>query len=353
MKTIYIIRLHHLSIGGAESYLSRLYDSLTLKGFKCKILSSSNKKELKSPIFISSFLRPLFFSKKVCTLNKEGSVFFSLERISCADIYRAGDGVHKEWLRIKRENYGFFKKLFSYLKPLDYVVLGLEKECFRNSKKIIANSHLVKNEILKNYNLAPEKIAVIHNGFMPEPFCKKTSKRELLDKEGIAADKKIILFVGNGFFRKGLERFIDILYLLKLDYSAIIIGKDRRSNHYKAKAEGLKNIHFLGERRDVDIFYKASDIFLFPTLYEPFSNACLEAANYENVVFTTDKNGFNEVVEDRRFLIEDNLKTASMIDALLSDEDMLSAEQIKFANIAKKCSLESNIKKTIEVIESI
>src|SRR5205823_3677011 len=56
---------------------------------------------------------------------------------------------------------------------------------------------------------------------------------------------------------------------------------------------------FLGEVPDLRSVYAAADIFILPTIYDPFSNACLEAMASGLPVVTTRANGFSEVMEDR------------------------------------------------------
>ena len=55
----------------------------------------------------------------------------------------------------------------------------------------------------------------------------------------------------------------------------------------------------LGAVRDLPALYPAADIFLLPTLYDPFSNACLEALADGLPVITTRDNGFSEIIQDR------------------------------------------------------
>ena len=58
-------------------------------------------------------------------------------------------------------------------------------------------------------------------------------------------------------------------------------------------------MRFLGEVADLVSLYAAADIFILPTIYDPFSNACLEALASGLPVITTRSNGFSEIIEDR------------------------------------------------------
>ena len=93
-REIYFVRRNRTQFGGAEKYLVRLSSELTQQGYGHRVIHS------RLPKFLPSFLRAILFNIGVC-LRKGSRFYFSLERISCPDIYRAGDGVHREFLRSK------------------------------------------------------------------------------------------------------------------------------------------------------------------------------------------------------------------------------------------------------------
>ncbi len=111
---------------------------------------------------------------------------------------------------------------------------------------------------------------------------------------------------------------------------------------------------FTGPRSDVDDFYSISDIFLFPTHYDPFSNVVLEAMNFENVVFTTSRNGASEIL-DEDFVMDTPYDTGviASIDNLLSNKIALGKEKIKNKNLSKLFSIEKNLNITLKVISQI
>ncbi|MFP4486551.1 MAG: glycosyltransferase family 4 protein [Campylobacterales bacterium] len=349
MKRLSLIRYKHKTTGGAQNYLNRLYEALKKdSNYECDILSIS-KDELKPSLFTPSFLKPLLFSNKLCRAEKN-SIYFSLERVACPDIYRAGDGVHKEWMQIKHS------KKRTITKPKDLIYLYLEQRCFNNAKKIVANSEMIKKSIIDFYNIPSSKIEVVYNGFDAKEFDKEDAKKKLKKDLGLENGTKIILFVGNGFFRKGVKELIELVSQLKYqNIVTVIIGKDKEIQKYKnlANSSGKKFL-FLGEQKEVERYYQGSDIFVFPTLYEPFSNATLEAMAYECVSFTTLKNGAYEIIDESFFRLEDDLDVSAIrIDALLNDETKLKEYQQLHAKKAKNLSIQVNLQKTLDVINSI
>lgn len=339
-KKIYLIRSNNTKFGGAENYLYRLSKALTNKNLEHQILHSP------FPKFLPSWLRALLFNLLIL-LIKNGKFYYSLERITCPDIYRAGDGVHKTFLSIEK------KSRFNLLHP---VYLYLEKKCFINSKHIIANSHMVKNQIIDCYNISPSKIDVIYNGIELKNFNPIASFNKLSKEFSISKSNSIILIVGSGFKRKGVIEFLNIISKLKSkNIKAFIVGKETNILFYRSLAKKLNidnKIIFTGPRHDVEDFYSISDIFLFPTHYDPFSNVVLEAMNYENVVFTTNLNGASEIL-DEEFIMKDpyDSRVISSIDNLLSDQESLKTIKTRNKKTSERFSIEKNLLKTLAVIE--
>ena len=344
MPKLKLIRANKTKFGGAEVYLSRLSAELSNLKVKHSLLHSP------IPKFLPSWIRVILFNFMVC-INKQKDFYFSLERISCPDIYRAGDGVHKRFLEIEKK---------SVFNPLHAVYLFIEKRTFNNSKKIIAISNMVKNDIINSYNVNPEKIEVIYNGFKLEETNYDVSFNNLekefnLKKE---KDEKIFLYVGSGFKRKGVKEFLEILSKLKnKNFRAFIVGKEKKIQYYKNYSRELnieKNVIFTGPRTDVKDFYSISDIFLFPTKYEPFGNVIIEAMNYENVVITTKFCGGGEILnQDLIMKSATDYLIVQKIDELLIDDKKLNKIKEDNLEIVKNFSIEKNVKETLRVINEV
>ena len=342
MKKIYFIRANKTKYGGAENYLTRLSLEISKQNISHQVINSF------FPKFMPSWLRVILFNLQVC-LTKADKFYFSLDRISCPDIYRAGDGVHKVFLSIEK------KSRTNLLHP---IYLFLERKCFNKAKHIIANSQMVKNDIVSTYKINPKKISVIHNGIEIKKFNYQKSFDKLSNEFSIKKDQKILLYVGSGFKRKGVKEFLQIISKLRnLDIKAFVIGKEKDIEYYQELSLKLKiddRVIFTGPREDVDDFYTISDIFLLPTHYEPFSNVVLEAMGFENAVFTTKQNGASEVL-DSSFIMNNpsDFSIISAIEELFNNPSKL--KNIKKENRAKseKFSIENNLKKTLEVINEV
>ena len=338
MKEIFFIRANQTKTGGAEVYLERLSKVLDKKNINYQIIYS------RFPKFIPSWVRVLLFNIQVCS-TKKNRFYFSLERITCPDVYRAGDGVHKVFLKYCH------KSIFN---PLHRIYLYIEKRCFNNAKLIIANSKMVKNQIIKAYGINDSKIHVIYNGIEICDFDRNKAFNRL-DSLFKLDNHKIILFVGSGFERKGVREFLEIISRLK-DYNikAIVVGKEKNIKLYYDLAIKLDigdKVVFTGPREDVSDFYAISDIFVLPTHYEPFSNVVLEAMAFENIVFTTKQNGASEIL-DNKFIMS-SPSDYSIVDTIyniLDNEDYLDRIKSENRKKVRDFTIEKNTVNTLNAI---
>jgi len=341
-KELCFIRANKTKFGGAEVYLSRLSDALRKQNIKHSVLHS------KLPKFLPSWFRAILFNMQVC-LAKKNRLYFSLDRISCPDIYRAGDGVHKIFLTAEKK---------SKFNPLHPVYLSLEKRCFQKSKRIIANSEMIKDQIINTYNISSEKISVVYNGIVLKEANYQKSFNKISNEFLIKEDCFVLLYVGSGFKRKGVSEFLQIIANLRTpNIRAFIVGKERNIEYYQQLAVELKidrQVEFTGPREDVDDFYTISDIFILPTHYEPFSNVILEAMSFNNVVFTTRQNGASEIL-DNKFIMNNpqDFSVTHEIDQLLSNKKMLKAAQNSNRLKSEQFSIEKNLTKTLKVIDEV
>ncbi len=310
-----LVRMRYTPYGGAEVFLRRFLRELLKRGHSIDIFSSEwpegegitvHRIETTGP----SFLRPLVFARRTEeTIERvRPDIVIGLEKTGAIDIYRAGDGCHRAWLDRRSAVSSTIKRLALCLNPLHHVLLHLEKRLLSSHRLrfVVANSRMVKEEIRKHYKLPEKKICVIYNGInlsdfdYPDRDALRREKRRAL---GIGEDSLVLLFVGSGFERKGLVYLIRALKVLKdrfrgRDIRALVIGRGR-TNRYGAEAERLgigDRVVFTGPVKDAHLYYPAGDIFMLPTLYDPFSNASLEAMAAGLPVVTSRANGASEII---------------------------------------------------------
>jgi UDP-glucose:(heptosyl)LPS alpha-1,3-glucosyltransferase len=210
----------------------------------------------------------------------------SHERLPCCDVYRAGDGVHRQWLANRARAAGPVARLADRLSPYHRYVLDAEAELFASPRlrAVICNSRMVRDEIRAWFGLPEERLHVVYNGvdldaFMPE--LREAHRARLRGELGVPDAARVFLHVGSGFARKGVGTAIAALARLG-DRTArlFVVGKDRNERAMRAtavRAGVAERVHFAGGQQDVKPWYGAADCFVLATLYDPFPNAALEA----------------------------------------------------------------------------
>ncbi len=140
----------------------------------------------------------------------------------------------------------------------------------------------------------------------------------------------MFLFVGSGFARKGLEvlaRAAVRLVRRGRTFRVVVVGKGDPAPYRRLLRNGGAEDRFVftGPVAGAVDFYLGGDAFVFPTVYEPFSNACLEAMAAGLPVVTTAVNGAAEVLRDGEsgFVLpdpQDDALLALRMDDLLDGE---------------------------------
>jgi UDP-glucose:(heptosyl)LPS alpha-1,3-glucosyltransferase len=106
--------------------------------------------------------------------------------------------------------------------------------------------------------------------------------------------------------------------------------------------------------RDLPLLYAASDIFLLPTLYDPFSNACLEALAAGLPVITTRANGFSEIIADgvHGSIVEQASDLESLRGALQfwSDPERRREARPAIIERASQFDISVNVERTLDIL---
>ncbi len=368
MKKLIFIKKRFSIYGGGENYMKTLIDRLRadheITVFSNKWTAADGIGFEHIPISSSgSFLSTATFNRNVCKRveRAKADCTISFERTTCQDIYRAGEGCHAEWLEIRSRTEPLFKRLSFKANPLHILLLNLERDFFSNTKHIVANSKMVKDHIIKHYAVPGERIAVIYNGvdllrFTPEN--KERWKEEVRESLSVPKDAKLLLFVGSGFKRKGLKTLIEsIPFMRRSDTRVLVIGKGD-SSAYRSLAEQHNagdRIIFLEPRKDIERLYAAADLFVLPTLYDPFSNATLEAMAAGVPVVTSGNNGVAELVEDGRegFIINDPLDTKGLAEKAALCLDNTASMGAKAREKAEGFSIERAASAFAETVKQV
>ncbi len=244
-------------------------------------------------------------------------IVFGMDRNRTQTHLRAGNGVHAAYLQSRLFAEGKRKTFLCRFNPLHRKILELEKEGFENPslQKLFTNSHMVSSEILNTYNVQQEKVKVVHNGVEwveMEPAFALWEERKNQPFQ--------FLFIGHGYLRKGLERLLTGLSLLKTqEFHLTVIGRDKNMALFREQARRLKlqeRITFIGPTTDVIPYYQQSDCLVIPSFYDPFANVTVEALAMGLFVVSSRHNGGSEVLTS---------ETGVVIEDLLNDDSVKTA----------------------------
>ena len=172
--------------------------------------------------------------------------------------------------------------------------------------EVIVNSNYMKGEIQRLFGLPYDKINVVPNGVNLTAF--NGIERDYIFRRRYAMDnEKIILFMGRLVYEKGVQHLIAAMPKILEGYhdaKLVIAGKGGMIDELKAQVDALgigQKVYFAGylNGKDVQRMYKAADISVFPSTYEPFGIVALEAMLAENPIVVSDIGGLNEIVQHR------------------------------------------------------
>ena len=247
------------------------------------------------------------FARFACgVVAREGfDLVQSHERLPCCDVYRAGDGVHAEWLQQRARFQGPGARWAMRHSRFHRAVLAAERALFRSErlKAVICNSAMVRDEINRHFGFPRERMHVIYNGVDGDVFSPDTraARQDVFERVGVPGKPFVFLFVGSGFERKGLDTALRALARVSAHGILLVIGTDKRLARYRSLARKLgveSRVWFLGKKKEVSTYYGAADALLLPTWYDPFPNACTEAFACGLPVITSHQCGAAELIRD-------------------------------------------------------
>ena len=354
---IAFVRRGYSHSGGAEAYLKRLALGVLDAGHDVRLITTNNWPQTEWPF---GKLNRLHYQSAIAFANElkqlrsriPCDVLMSLERVWDCHVYRAGDGVHRAWLNRRRR---FEVPLQRFIRRLNYKhrdILQLEEALFTNggAARVIVNSHMVKSEIVDLYHYPADKIDIVQNGVPLERFRFDAELREKSRTDlKLKPDQIALLFAGSGWERKGLLFAIEAMQLCKNRNMRLLVAGRGNQRSYKSK-----RVQFLGEVLDLARIYAAADIFILPTIYDPFSNACLEALACGLPVITTRANGFSEIIEDgvHGSIVDFANDLVGLRDAIQLWSDAARRATVRPTNIqcAAQFDISGNVARTLEIL---
>lgn len=177
-------------------------------------------------------------------------------------------------------------------------VFDIERFGMEQADRIVAVSHYTKKTIVERYGISPEKIEVVHNAVTrdaaPHGSAYKKERKE-----------KVILFLGRITFQKGPDYFVEAAAKVlkhRDDVRFVMAGSGDMAPRMIERIAELKlgrKFHFTGFLRgaEVEKMYRESDVYVMPSVSEPFGISPLEAMHYDVPVIISKQSGVSEILK--------------------------------------------------------
>ncbi|MCC7212494.1 MAG: glycosyltransferase family 4 protein [Candidatus Brocadia sp.] len=365
--------------GGVESYVWNASRQLLGYGYEVHIFAHRFSQDQDKRLFFHhvpafTFWSPLrywTFAVNAPKIIKKSEIAFDLihgfTQTLSQDIYRVGGGCHWDYMMhtypLMQSRLG---KMLMCLNPRHFSLLLLEKIILQKKcyKRITCISEQCKKELIRHYHLSPDDIEIIYNGVdirVFTPHNRRTYRDTVRAQYAIAPDDVLVLFVGSGFKRKGLRHAIIALSLMDTSQKVkvLVVGKGniREYQRFAQKKGVLDKLFFAGVCKHIHEIYAAGDIFVFPSEYDAFGTACLEAMASGLPVIVSKTSGASEIVThgEDGFIVNhpiDAHDIAKYLQTLLEKgmrEQMGAVARQK----AERYSFQANIEKTLLVYRKV
>jgi glycosyltransferase involved in cell wall biosynthesis len=182
---------------------------------------------------------------------------------------------------------------------VNQMIYDIERRGMHAASKIIAVSHMTRNIILSRYGVMGDKVEVVYNGV------DRNGDSISYNKIGIRNDEKIVLFLGRITMQKGPEYFLMAArkVLEVMDNVKFVMAGSGDMMHRMiemASQMGIGNkVLFTGflHGKDVQRVFQMADLYVMPSVSEPFGIAPLEALNFDVPVLISKQSGVAEVLQ--------------------------------------------------------
>ena len=244
----------------------------------------------------------------------------------------------------------------------------MERTAILDADAIVAVSKETRNDVLRLFPVAPEKVHVIHNGidlqqYRKEPTNKTNGTAELLRKRGVDPTRPFVLFVGRITRQKGIIHLVNAIPEIDPSLQVVLcagapdtpeIGKEmsERVAAISRTRAGVVWVQEMLPRDEVIQFYSQAAVFCCPSVYEPFGIINLEAMACETAVVASAIGGIPEVVvpNETGLLVDLQLKpgTFDPVDAKQFSHDLAHAINTLALDIDKRTRFGQAGRKRVE-----
>ena len=209
-----------------------------------------------------------------------------------------------------------------------------ERDLAQNCQHIIAPTEKEKEELIRHYGAAPQKVSVVPCGVNLELF--QPVDKEIAKQQLGLVDDKVVLFVGRIEPLKGIAPLLEAVPYLQNGQRPrlVIIGGDKHSQHEMERLQGVcRDLHIqdsvtfpgLIKQERLPYFYSSADVCVVPSYYESFGLVALESLACGTPVVATDVGDLKNIIRqgETGYVVTDNTPhhLADKITLLLSRQN--------------------------------
>lgn len=315
-----LVHMRQRGTGGTERYLDQIAAHLATVGHDVTIVCRSHE-EAPHPAVRFAVLRPFAlggawrmwsFARAVeHHVRSVGyDVVFGLGKTWTHDVVRLGGGCHETYLELAH-GASVRTKGWRPRRSLKHrLAIAIERRALRPGayRRIITNSEMVRRDVCRRHHVPPELVSVVYNGVDLDRFHPRRRAADgvaVRQAHGFEAHHFVVLFLGTGYGRKGLDILLTAFptFLARYPEARLLVaGYDSAQARFEKQAARLglvERVVFAGGRRDPEAYFAAADLYALPTRYDPFANTTLEAMATGIPVITTSGNGASEIIRHR------------------------------------------------------
>jgi len=372
MHIALVRRNYSLKKAGAERYCVNLSRQLQALGHRITIIGETIDDDLRQEVeflpvevtHTTSWAKNRSFAENSARIVAQGKfdIVHGLSRTHAVDTFRVTDPLQAHWLNVYYEHP--WQRCLQRLNPRHRMILRIERSIYQSPRvrRIITQSRLDSRLISEYYGVPPEKIRQVYNGVDTRTFCPQVREEGPAVREelGIERDQPLLVFASMDFRRKGLDTVLAAVAQLKTpDVRLLVLGDGQRRRYAKIAAHlsVSRNVIFAGRKQAIQRYYGAGDLFVLPTLYEPFPNVNLEAMGCGTPVLTSATAGGADIIREGQngYVIPDPRDArlmAERIDQHLSLPDAARQTMAQCCwETAREMTLEKNARQTLAVLE--
>jgi len=341
---------NHCSLGrgGSERYCANLALGLVKRGHDVTVIGRTMDLALQEQLsFVQvhvprgpSWTRNRRFAERCGAAARAGTfdVVYGLGRSFGLDAVRVTERLQAHWIRV---NYPGVLGRCQKWNPRHATLIDLERSILADERiRRVAVQSSVDARLLSDlYGVSTDKQILIPNGVDLSLFHPTSTRdrRELRHQLGITESDLLLVFASMDFAGKGLGTVLEAMAFLKehksqaARWQLVVLGNGHRRPFQRfARKLGLgQATHFLGRRDDMPRFYGAGDMFVLPTVYEPFPNVTLESMACGLPVVTSTTAGGVDLVKPGQtgYLVDDPSDSRALATCLSHFQDLTEAER--------------------------